>query len=398
MKKNILKIMPVMLILTFIFAGCGAFNKTENETKDWDYQNPNVAWKQVHQNSEDTYIGDWTISEGNDIAVKMKPELSIFTIFVNPVAGDEVMDEYVKLALRMDEVFSENKEYKNYCKKNAPYFIEFVSHSGTIATMDLDGKNDSEQLKQTIADSLQADREQMTVALEEFRNNLDNRKDINRDDAGNYYYILDTTDFSVSLAEIRSSLQEIYEICPINGDETGHYVSSEKIQGSNTGYYNIYMDEFGGDMIKTSASLEANYDFKFGFDPSYLFGRAYANLIETGTIDKENGFSCYYVAFQDEMRISLESVPGDTFEETIDEIYGWYEEVVSLHEKYGIQYWMDLEINGQYDNPDDPTYFCMVNTIIPMDKKLTREEFEKYYMEGCEFYPQGYFELPDDCE
>lgn len=49
----------------------------------------------------------------------------ILTVYVNPIATDEVIDLYVENALVVDGILGRNDEYLKYIKTNEPYLISF---------------------------------------------------------------------------------------------------------------------------------------------------------------------------------------------------------------------------------------------------------------------------------
>lgn len=407
MQNNMRRVLLItFFIATLMLAFCGCKNEGIKDDagsgESWDYNDLWQAMKLV--GAEYKSVGDWTISDENNsfIYKTVKPEKSVFTIYVNPVATDDIIDDYVNLALTIDRVFTENTDYKKYSKKEDPFFIDFVCHDEIILSMNLDGGNDGDTLKKDILESMKDIREEVSEDLEKFHDFVASYECINKDDDGNYYFILDSSNVTQSLTQIEAYVDTINSHNPIGSNECSHYVGSMRSMGYIDGFYTIYLDEYGGDTIKIGMPGDMRSDIEFARDSMYLLDTVYYYLVGVGKYnDVAEGYEFYYLVNNPnrdpQMMMSIKKVAGKSHDDIINVAYKLYDEIYSKHEKYGIEAWSDLNFDGNYIDPEDDQYEYYINAYIPMDKHLEPEEFRELYLEGTERYPVGYFELPDDC-
>lgn len=393
----------IIAILGMIFlTACGqeeaiSTNSSVQEKNEWSYEDLVEGFVRVGEAYQS--LGDWNFTKGNDktYSKKINPDLSIFTIYVNPLATDEVMEDYVNLALAMDKVYDQNANYKKYCKKNKPYFVEFDCHNEIIASMKLNGTHDEAEIRAMLVDGTKEIRVEVSKQLDAFHKYLENNDKINRDDAGNYYFILDSENISESLVAVEDCVREINAQDPIGADEYSHYIGSMRKMGYLDGSYVIYLDSYGGECIQIGLGEYRNPNIEFAVEAKHLFIFAYYYLVGVGEYtDIADGFRFYHLIHFPEqdplMLVNIEAVSGETNEDIVEGIYLAYEYFFEKMEQHGIKPWCDFTFEGMYDDPEDANFMYDVQVAIPMDGHLEKEAFEKLYMEGCNRYPQGYFD------
>lgn len=378
--------------------GNGSRDNDDDEPKsDWDCQDLQIAFEAiaVAYNS----CGDWTPGENNiSFFKRVDPEFAVFTIYVNPVATDEVMDDYVKLALAMDHVFDDNINYREYCEDNDPYFIEFNCHNEIICEMELNGKNDEDDIREMIENHMQSIREEVSAKLVEFNSFLESYDKIYTDEEGKYYFIVDSSNISKSVEEIAGYIDEINQYNPIGEDEYMYYNGSQRMMGVIDGEYTIYFDEYGSECLMIGFEPWRYAEIEFATGSKNLPYWFYDELVGTGTRDDiADGYSFYYLINtpnrDPKMQISLDYIPaGADNEDVCSAFYKIYDYVYEKHELYGIIPWCELNIYANYKDPSDDSYMYEISDKLSWEEHLTEAEFMEWYMEHCRRLPSNYYE------
>ncbi len=380
-------------------------NAVSQQESAWDYTDLATAMGKVREVCE--ALGDWTVPEENYYAfipgIELERSAPIFVIYVNPIANEEVMDDYVQLALAIDKVYNDNADYKTYCKEQEPFTIAFDCHEKVIATMVLNGENTEADIRNMLVTNMADIREEVSEALADMEAYKASYENIQVDEDGNYYFVADSTAITRSIEEIASYVEDIKAYNPIGEDEYQNYNGSARIMGKIAGSYKVYLDEYGGENVFFGTGGWSSGDFDFSMNADELFYVTYMYLMGDGSEkDIVDGFSYYHsINFPGRapyMQLQVEEVTGDTNEEVIEGIYKIYSYIVESWEKYGIEPWCDLGFYAQYDDPEDLGNFMELNCLIPMDTRfLTLDDFKDWFLANCEQLPQGYYNLEADC-
>ena len=405
MPKKIIGLTVALIIACgLVLSGCG-YRPNENSSEYAEFTSlrklSDKLWKM------DGHIGDYTYGDENSGRSIINPEYPIYKIYVNPVATDEVMDMYVKLAQDMESVLMENREYVKFLKSGNSYYITFECHGTRIYDIALDGKIDADSLKEALYENMQGIRDEVSTKLEQHFAYIDTLDVMNKDSEGDYYVIIDSNNVTESLNELIKELRTVKEYNPISADEANHYMGSVKYMGYIDGSYKIYADSYGIDFVDNSTGEQKEIRNEFSFPIHYIYIWIYNTLIdmadykdESRNIKIDYSFTKYGNLTEHLAATIMADIDDDTYEYTQEEVtqafYDFYLDLLNKCDKYGIVYKCELDLCGQYNIPNDDI-ICGISGSVPMNEDITYEEFASRIEFTEQYYYTGMYNLGDDC-
>lgn len=387
MKNKIRLIVLLILAASVLLPGCG--NKVDQDT--YEYTHIDNLFTQIA--SDGMPIGDWSpegmYSPGGTNAV-LAGEKPVFTIFVNPLASDHVIDLYTEDFMVIDNHLKNNRAYMKFIKKNKPFFVSFDCMGEEIARVNVDGKADSDSVKSMILEGIGGIREQAQKDNESFSKYLEGHEELKRDEDGVYYFIVDSKHVSDSIEEISKKVNEVGQCCSYTEEDVMNWADSINEMGNVFPIYQIYVDKYGGDPVFGNIK-----GLSFAYSSRVVFNSVYRYFVPQGDITgADNQISMqYYCSIgndgQNRIYLSFGGKKTDndavTREEIEAELYGFYDELVSLHEAHGIESIGDLTVRGDCSVvASEPNMIFTANMTVPMDERLSGEAFGSILDESSE--------------
>lgn len=392
-----------VVTLAILLVGCSKEDSESLKMQEYEYTHIDAIFRNLCK--EEMPIGDWSFGTGNENAhgKNFNKDCPIFTIYVNPFATDEVIDLYVENLLIIDRHMAANKPYMKYIRKEAPYTVSFECLSKELFRVDIDGKVDRDKVINQMKESLEGPCEDARVQIDEFNRFLESDKDILRGPNNDLYFLLDSKNLSDSLDEVIPMVEKIHAAYPFLEEEvTGWYGSSEYL-GIPGGYYQFYFDEYGNDPL-----FSGDY-FNFAIEPRIVCNSAYSHFVPTGTYSDEKAEAYYYCMDYGDGDVrafggyeAIHTEDGYVSEEAVcDVLYELYDRIMTAHEEHGIRPMTDLELGGDgLTGKTDETNDAIgleTDAVIPMDARISREEFDAIILAGTQTYRLSDRELSDDC-
>lgn len=387
-KISLLTIMTLGILLT----GCSKEEAQDPElTKKQEYEYTHINTMLSHICDEGTPIGDWSYGVGNENAsgTRFNKDCPIFTIFVNPFATDEVIELYVEDLLVMDRHMAANKPYMKYIRKEAPYTVSFDCRGEEFFRVNIDGTVEHDEIFDKLKECIKEPRKKADSEIAEFNNFMASNDDIQRGPEGDFYFLLDSKNLSDSLDQVLPMIDKIISAYPFTSDEvTGWYGSFEYLDVPGESYQ-IYFDEYGNDPLFGFDS------FNFSLSSDIVLNSAYCHFVPTGTFKEDIADTYYYFSiYNGETRSfggfdRINSEDGTITEEEIcDILYQIYDTVITAHEEHGIRPLQNMSLSGSgYLNELDEfgdKYIIETNVEVPMEERISREEFNDLVMAGTE--------------
>lgn len=406
-----------MMALASVLGACSnqSGNSNDSDTmtaKEQEYEYTHLRNIMKNISAEKPPIGDWSYGEHNNGAVQNKIDTGypIFTIYVNPLATDEIIDMYVEDLMVMDRHMGANKAYLKYERKNGAYTVSFDCMGQEMFQVDLDGKADSEKIKSRIKEMIGSFHEDATAKISAFQDFLASDNDILRGADGEYYFLLDSKNLSDSLDEVTPMIDKIVAAYPFPMEMLMHWNASFKYLDIPGDVYQVYFDEYGND------PLFNGYSYNFSYESYLLYNDAYSHFVPTGSFDDEGARAFYYNSKYSDGRAkvfggfdTVYTEDGTLSEkEGCDILYELYDQIMTEHEEHGIRPIADLDLSGVcflsmedakaagFDDERE-TYEYEIQVLIPMEERISREEFDALVKESSVYSTLSSHQLPDDC-
>ncbi len=405
MKK--LGLIIVVLSMSFL-AACGKSSDEADGTRKLskkeqieEYTKADVLKGRIRE--AELPISDY--STGSYSKNEMNAVEPILTVYVNPIATDEVIDLYVENALVVDGIMGRNDEYLKYIKTNEPYLISFKCLGEEIVKTKVTGNINSESLKDEIKREMEPCRQEAEKEIKDFEKKLSQNKGISCDAAGNYYYVLDTDNISESFEKIRESLDVLTAEYPFEWSETNEFSASKTIMGYFAETYSIYMDEYGGEKYSRVYEPE-NTEFEFDMNSDNVFATIYRHYIdytydtvpgEISVMNKLEGSADGPVKPKSSVNIERDAEFSEDEYATV--LYEHYEWLCEEYKKLGInQYdYLEVYINERVSGYEYKRAVLEVDARIPLDRRLTREEFDEELFKEANVFDASQYDEPADC-
>lgn len=401
-------------ILLLLVCGCGDNQQksSANEEKSAEeYVEEYTKYKKLIQSIGQLEIAvpDYTMGE-NQVAYSrneyFKPENALILVYINPMANDELLDAYITDAKKIDSLLMANPRYCKYIRKNNPYYITYMCRENEIYSLELNGKNDYEKMRDSISKVVEEYRPEVEAQATEFISFLNSYDGIEKDSEGNFYYVVDSKKVSDSLDRIMKSIEEIQQEYPFNSKEMQHYICSADYIGNFDGTYKIYVDEYGKETIGGSGGLVSE-DNAFYYSEYKIYNSVYEHFVQQGSYnDGTMAFVYYYTLAKNGnpwmCTLDFSGVNGNvklSEEEILDGIYGAYSDICEAHKNHGITISSDLHINGSLELlGEDEGMYLEINAWVPMSEDYEKEEFIQTLKDNSRRFDESEFILPDDCE
>lgn len=386
-----------ILALAITLVGCGEKNTAKFEKTPYD------IYKSIE--SDDMPYSRWYISKESQKSYNelTNPEIPLFTIYVKPYAEDGDIEDCINMALLIDKAMGEDKDYRKYIKKNKKLYINFMIYDTEIARMDLTGKHSYDSIEGIVRQGLEAEDGKVRASLDEFHRFLDEYENIEKDDEGGYYFILDSSNVTESIAKIAQYVDEIEAHNPVN-EEFGNVYIVHEDKAYYDGYYVIYRDQYGKDALTDVISGEKVYKFGFWMGSGTPTHIAYLNYITRGKVtDDSESYELDILPQIDDsdnsfdISLSYSSTEANTTEEDIIPIfYEQYYEVCNMCSEHGLTNRITWSFDADIHIPND---VCMMHfrDALTNDRTYSYEEFEKKLLSVEETEYESENALYDDC-
>lgn len=411
MRKRMTIIATLLTVLAVTLSGCGSdgtgsiFSRTV-APEDYKYNDKDEYKKIIDliEVQRATYewgmpIYDWGFGETDkDIySTTYRKDFSkpVIVIYVNPLADEEQIGMYAEDVLMFDEYYNGISEYKRFCETcDVTYFLALETMGKTIGEIVLDGNNTTESVSEVISSSLDEVRPLYEGIFQTYYEYLSSYEGINYDESKDeYYFILDTKNYSESMDAIVGAIDEINEHNPMSFEQSKKYSSL----GGKLGYiekgFSVYADKYRGEPI-IYRSMSEGY--------LYMPFHCYRKVIGLdGSYNKSNGLELHYSAKDKynknpgiSLNVSTEKTIAD--EEVLETVYKFYCDMYERHEEHGVEPWCDFQLVISYPSNTIEGYFTQLNEYFEI-REYSYEEFKELF-DGkfIEFDPSEYI-LPDDC-
>lgn len=416
-----------ILTVGFLLAGCGEMSKDPETAGPEDgtillpgaltdhtgeelaneYTDLSILFRRLTE--QNLPNGDFTLGAGNQSSWRKEVDASspIFTLYVNPLATREVMEDYVTNALAMDQLLGEDAQYQQFMADNSPYFITFESRGETIYRMDLTGLHTREELLEELSRAARGVQEKTAQEFEVFQSYLEGVDFIEKDETGSYYYVLDSGHVTQSLKEIMSCARQIASHHPLESREAWLYTDSWKKMGYPEGSFRIYLDQYGGELITRSHVKDDTGEYPFSVNEIALYFQVYNHFVEEGNLSPDPSFHCLYFARigkdgTTQADLSFEGNPAGATsfsrEEIAEKTYEIYQYLASVHAAHGIEEFPVLGVNGHCALPKDQGgLWIQISAEVPLTAPISFEEYCSLLDEGSTIFDPKDYEEPDDC-
>lgn len=393
------KFLVCILIFICVFGMTGCVNKEEKEAQIYEYTHIDTMFGHI-VNLEHP-LGDWGYGSENKNAYKDKfnVDAPIFSIHVNPLATDELYDMYVENLKVIDDYMAQNGEYLKYIKKNHPYYVSFDCLDEDVLVVEINGKVDAESVKKELKEIVAPIKEETEEKLLDFDSYMKTRNDIQIDQDGEYYYVIDSKNVSESINPVMDSLDEINVKFPFSQEVISKMNDSYNYIGVLGGGFEIYFDEYGNDPLSE--------DYKLGFATSsaILYNLVYSHFVTQGTIEENSSLRTFYYCnmLKDEVKVfgGYYCSSSMTKEEVKEVLWIIYDMVMSEHEEHGIKAIADYSLDGTCLLTDDPNGMSYeTKLVIPkseFDERISKERFYEMVEESSRVFDASEYILPDDC-
>lgn len=378
-KKLVVYFTAVVLALSFLLPGCG--KKIDDET--YEYTHINTLVNRICKYGMP--IGD--ISS----AVFDKPEdpNELFILYINPLATDPVIELYLDDIAQADTYLAGNSKYMKYIKKNSPYYISLDCRGENIGKVDLNGKFDREETHEIILAGIGAEKERALAELNEFEGGLQSIQGLNRDENGQYYFVVDSLHVSDSVDEIWSVMDEAEKINPFSEEDMNHWVDSNSMIENKVPSYQLYIDEYGSDGLFDAQGISFSFGARTAYNAIYRF------FVPQGDVSLPDGQLklLYYSLIQNDggnwVYISYEDYGSVSTEDIKAELYDLYDRIVTAHEEHDIKPLGDIKLSGSCGINDEVGKAIVTDLWIPMDKRMTEGEFNGLFDEGSDIIDES---------
>lgn len=393
------KFLVCILIFICVFGMTGCVSKEEKEAQIYEYTHIDTMFGHI-VNLEHP-LGDWGYGSENKNAYKDKfnVDAPIFSIHVNPLATDELYDMYVENLKVIDDYMAQNGEYLKYIKKNHPYYVSFDCLDEDVLVVEINGKVDAESVKKELKEIVAPIKEETEEKLLDFDSYMKTRNDIQIDQDGEYYYVIDSKNVSESIKPVMDSLDEINVKFPFSQEVISKMNDSYNYIGVLGGGFEIYFDEYGNDPLSE--------DYKLGFATSsaILYNLVYSHFVTQGTIEENSSLRTFYYCnmLKDEVKVfgGYYCSSSMTKEEVKEVLWIIYDMVMSEHEEHGINAIADYSLDGTCLLTDDPNGMSYeTKLVIPkseFDERISKERFYEMVEESSRVFDASEYILPDDC-
>lgn len=384
-----------MLLCLLGMTGCEA--SEESKSQNYEYTHINTMFGHIYK--EGMPIGDWGygLKNSDSHGDRFDAESPIFSIHVHPFANEELIDLYVDDLMVIDRHMAQNNEYLKYARKNHPYYVSFDCLGQEILIVPIDGKADYKAVREDLTNALVPCTKEARQKLDGFENYIHSYKDIQTDENGDYYFLIDSRNVSDSIEPVRNCIDEIRAAYPFSEEEmSGLYAANEYV-GMLGGGYSIYFDSYGND------PLFVGFELDFATPSRVLFNSVYAHFVPTGTLDEGPVRTFYYCTMEEDENEAFggyETTQTMTPEEVNELLWKIYDAVETEHEEHGIKAISDMRFGGDCLLTGDPQnlgYETKVTIPIDMlDERITREEFVKLVEASSQTYDPADRQIPDD--
>lgn len=396
MKKGLLLLIAVLGMLLLV--ACG--NNKEKKGKEL-FEDPEVLKLSIKE--AQLPITDYSTGyySHNEVLGSVRP---VITIYVNPVATDEIIDMYVEDAMIVGGFFKNDKKYLNYIRDNEPYLISFKCLDKEILRTRITGDMDSDSLKSKIKKAMEPFRAETEEKLENFYDLLSRDKVISCDKDGHYYYVIDSNNISESFDQIRGSIEELTAAYPFDWARVCEVSNSREMMYGDISKYSIYIDEYGGEKYSKINHPEQN-EFEFVYESDTVFNFIYTHYIDftydtvKGKISIMNMLEKNAEGLQF-IRTNINIEKDDKFskDEYANALYENYVWLYNEHQKHGINQFETIYV---YANEKLSGYsyeaVLQLDAYIPMDRLVPREEFDELLFKDASIYDASMYDEPDDC-
>ncbi len=355
---------------------------TEEEKKQYraEFENPQTLYLDTNFPSADISFGGKNINVRNIDDLDMSAPTYI--LHVNPMAGDASMQDYIQSIMMLDEKLGANPEYMKYiAESGAKYSFSVDCMGEELFRVTLDGSLAEEDLSFTMKEEIGPKRMELEKKFEEFYSFVESFDGLLVDEEGNYYMIFDTKSYTKSLDQVVEVLDILAERSPISRELAEEYMDSFLTYGNPVGSFTLYADNYGNEM---------KWNIMFTDEPTYINHKLMSQFVNldqyyTTRDDIKIGFLQLNYSDNDCMWGALEIRNNQvTLKDVIDYSYEFYSDMYKQFSDLGVKPWAPLEFMGAFDNPEKEKVTCIIGSQIPMEKKLSKEEFSKYFMNGIE--------------
>lgn len=367
---------------------------TEEEKKQYraEFENPQTLYLDTNFPSADISFG------GNNINVRNIDDLDMsvptYILHVNPMADDALMQDYIQSVLMLDEKLGANPEYMNYiAESRAKYSFSVNCMGEELFRVPIDGSHTEAEITKRMKETVGEQKEKLQKGMEEFNTFMETYDGLQVDEEGNYYMIFDTKSYTKSMDQVAEVLDILIEKSPISRELAGEYMDSFLTYGNPVGSFTLYADSYGNEM---------NWNVQFTDEPTFVNHKLMSQLVNldqyyTTRDDIKIGFLQLNYSENDCMWCTLDIRNNQVvLKDVIDYSYEFYSDMYNQFVNLGVKPWAPLEIMGSFENQENEKVTYIIGSEIPMEKKLSKEEFTKYFRDGIEEFDPG--ELKFDYE
>lgn len=414
--KSTVSFLLLITIFMTLLAGCGGKNPTNNgnhngeSTYGYDYSNPEKVKKAVRNVYFEDYCFGLVENSGNRSSRTMymyNTEKSLMNLYMYPYADEELILQTANAVYRIDGLFTDNKEYKKYCKSNGvPYYIDFYCIDQHFGRIILDGNNTLEDITANLTDGINAISETAMEPLMNFYEDLEAIDGLTMGPDGTYAFILDTKNFDESATAILDKINEVRAIDPLSEDVWENYSDSQPVLGYLDKGFSVYADSIGPDNLLFSNNFMADsrYFLIWMFLPvsgqNILDGKRYVHL-GSASINVDSNYFYTMISCEEDgsvnVLISLASRPeGEYTREVVTQYAADYiNDFMKMMDEHNIKMIKSIGISADFTIADDLHISCRCEA--PLDGPYTADRVNELIDEYGEEYDPAMYQLPDDC-
>lgn len=411
----------ILLLLTILVIGVSGCSKTvsgNNVTStDSKQTNSEIDFKKPEKfldKAQEVYLNHYcygfrgsAVNKWVRTLEQYKPEGSFFNIFVYPHSNEEIIAQTAETIYNVDRLLADNDDYEDYCDENGvPYHIDLYCLDTCYDSIDLTGKHTLEDIKETISDNLEAVSDTVMAPLLPFYEELDKMEGLNKDDEGNYFFILDTKNFDESSRAILDKVKEVNKINPLPESVWENYSDAQAALGYLDKGYTVYKDSVNPDNLVYTENFKVNMRFPLIWMFLSVTGQSHAKgteEVKLGSAPDDIQGDAFYSGFTSEPDGSVSAFitmngkdegPYDR-DTVVGYAVDYINDLLDVLNEHNIKSLKSIGITSDFAHTGELRWSADFDA--PLDDKYTVERLNAMIdKNGSEYNPADYI-LGDDC-